>query len=180
MAIIVETNRLILRTWNDSDIEPFCEMNQDPSVMRYFPSIPSRDETKALLSKIYAHFDEHGFSLYAAERKDSGDFIGFVGLLSVGFEAHFTPAVEIGWRLASKHWGKGFATEAAKAVLEMAFDKYKLPEVVSLTAEINHPSRRVMEKIGLHHDLSDDFDHPKLEKNSPLRRHVLYRLKKSS
>lgn len=174
----LETERLLLRTWRDSDLEPFIAMNQDSRVMRYFPGLMSEDESRALVVRIQEHFDVHGFSLYAVERKDTTQFIGFVGLLSVGFDAPFTPAIEIGWRLAYEHWGQGFATEAAKAVLNPGFEEFGLPEIVSFTAEINCPSRRVMKKIGMTHDPKDDFDHPKLDKNSSLRPHVLYRIQR--
>ena len=104
--------------------------------------------------------------------------IGFLGLIPPSFEAHFTPAIEIGWRLASLHWNKGYATEGARAVLDYAFKQLKLDEIVSFTVPHNLASRRVMEKIGMHHNPNDDFDHPKLDQNSPLKRHVLYRIAK--
>ncbi|PCI75540.1 GNAT family N-acetyltransferase [Candidatus Aerophobetes bacterium] len=175
---ILETERLILRTWIDTDLQPMCAINQDPKVMQYFPSLQDLDATKHLITKINAHFDTYGYSLYAAVRKDTDEFIGFIGLLNVNFKAHFTPATEIGWRLASNQWGQGFATEGAKAVLDYAFKTLEIPEIVSFTATDNAPSKRVMEKIGLSRQKSDDFDHPKLNDNSPLKRHVLYRLTK--
>ncbi|HEY2566853.1 MAG TPA: GNAT family N-acetyltransferase, partial [Candidatus Aquirickettsiella sp.] len=120
------------------------------------------------------------FTVYAVELKSNREFIGFAGLLVVSFEAHFTPAVEIGWRLAFRHWGNGYATEAAKAIVDFAFSTLRLKKVVSFTVENNIRSRRVMEKIGMHHNPQDDFDHPKLPKNSPLCWHVLYRLNQES
>lgn len=174
--IIIETPRLILRTWEDADFEPMCRINQDPEVMRYFPDLQDRVETKQFIHKVNAHFDQYGYGLYATQLKETGEFIGFIGLLNVIFIAHFTPAVEIGWRLALAHWGRGYATEGAKAVLDYAFNTLAIPEIVSFTTVENQRSRRVMEKIGLKHDPADDFDHPNLTTDSPLLRHVLYRL----
>jgi len=176
--IVLTTKRLILRTWQNSDLEPMTAINQDSNVMEYFPGLQNTDQTLQFINRIKQHQDDHGFSLYAIEIKNTGEFIGFAGLLIPSFEAHFTPAVEIGWRLASSHWNKGFATEAAKAVLNFAFTKLNLEKVVSFTVENNLRSRRVMEKIGMHYDPEDDFAHPKLDKTSPLCRHVLYRLTK--
>lgn len=178
-SIILTTDRLILRTWQASDFEPMCEINQDPTAMEFFPSTQDRKQTSQLIEKIEQHYQQYGYTLYAVELKDSGGFIGFVGLLTPQFEAHFTPNTEIGWRLSAKHWGKGYAPEAAKAVLDFAFNQLNLPEVVSFTSKLNLRSIRVMEKIGLHHDANDDFDHPNLDANDPLAHHVLYRLKYS-
>lgn len=175
--MLLETERLILRQWQESDILPFIEMNQDPEVMKYFPAMLSADETRNLVTRFKLHFREHGFGLFAVELKSEKKFIGFVGLSIPTFEAHFTPAVEIGWRLSSKHFGKGYATEAAKKVLEFACDQLKLEEVVSFTAIVNKPSINVMQKIGMARDAKDDFRHPKLDKNHPLSWHVLYRIK---
>jgi len=176
MNKIIETDRLILRTWTDSDLQPMFAINQDPKVMEYFPGLQDLETTKNFIAKVNNHFEKHGYSLYACVRKDSNEFIGFIGLLIADFEAHFTPATEIGWRLSSKHWGQGFATEGAKAVLDYAFRELKIPEIVSFTAEGNAKSIKVMQKIGLRHNANDDFDHPKLDDTSPLKRHVLYRL----
>ena len=173
---ILETDRLILRTWADHDFQPMFAINQDPKVMRYFPGLQDEETTKSFIKKVNDHFDKHGYSLYACVRRDSHEFIGFIGLLFADFESHFTPATEIGWRLSSRQWGRGFATEAAQAVLDYAFQELKVAEVVSFTAQGNAQSIRVMQKIGLQYNPEDDFDHPKLEKTSPLRRHVLYRL----
>lgn len=178
MPIILETERLILRAWHDDDLELMLDINQDPKVMEYFPSVLGLAETDLLIQKIRKHYDEHGFTLYAVERKDTHEFIGFIGLLSVGFEAKFTPAFEIGWRLSSEHWGQGFAPEGAQAVLDYAFNELDIPEIVSFTTVGNLKSRRVMEKIGLTHNPDDDFEHPKLPDDSPLKRHVLYKLTK--
>jgi RimJ/RimL family protein N-acetyltransferase len=160
---MIETPRLILRSWRDSDRDPFARMNADPRVMEFFPACLSREESDAL-------FDRARLSVRAAELRETGDFIGFIGLSVPTFEAHFTPCVEIGWRLAAEHWGRGLATEGAQAVLATA-----VGPIVSFTSVQNVRSRRVMEKIGLTHDPADDFDHPRLPAGHPLRRHVLYR-----
>ena len=173
---ILETDRLILRTWVDADLESMFAINQDPKVMEYFPELQDLETTKKLMIRINNHFEKYGYTVYATERKDSGEFIGFIGLFTREFESHFTPATEIGWRLSSNHWGQGFATEGAKAVLDYAFRKLKIPEIVSFTAAGNAKSIRVMQKIGLQHNEADDFEHPKLDDTSPLKRHVLYRL----
>ena len=178
MTTVLQTKRLILRTWQDSDLQPMSEINQDPAVMEYFPSTGDVQQTRAHIKRIMEHQASHGYSLFAVEIKLTGEMIGFVGLLHrtrEEFNAAFTPATEIGWRLSSKHWNQGYATEAARAVLHYGFTELDLNEIVSFAVLHNQPSRRVMEKIGLHHNPSDDFDHPKLEAGSPLRRHVLYR-----
>ena len=175
--IILETNRLILRTWTEEDIDVMARIDQDPKVCEFLPAIGNRESTEAGVRKTMQHYEKHGYSLYAVELKSSHEFIGWVGLAIPSFEAPFMPAVEIGWRLSSNHWNQGYATEAAKAVLYYAFTTLGLKEVVSFTAVNNKPSRRVMEKIGLIHHPEEDFDHPRLEKTHPLCRHVLYRLK---
>lgn len=176
---ILESKRLILRTFEKSDLDAMTAVNQDPKVCEYLPSIGSREETEELINRIMKHHQKKGFSLYAVELKITGEMIGFLGLMGPSFEAHFTPAVEIGWRLSSKYWNQGYATEGARAVLHYAFTVLQIPEIVSFTVVNNYASRRVMEKIGLKHNPDDDFDHPKLALDSPLSRHVLYRLKKS-
>ncbi len=175
---ILETERLYLRTWSDADLPPMYKINQDPKVMQYFPSLQDLESTQHFIGKMRKHFDQYGYSLYATFRKDTNEFIGFIGLLTATFTAHFTPATEIGWRLASKHWGQGFATEGAQAVLNYAFSECNIPEIVSFTPTGNTKSRRVMEKIGLQHNSKDDFNHPNVDGHSPLKKHVLYRLPK--
>jgi ribosomal-protein-alanine N-acetyltransferase len=146
--------------------------------MRYFPAPLTRDQSDALADRARAHVDEHGWGLWAVERLDTGEFIGFVGLAGTNFDEHFTPAVEVGWRLARPHWHQGFATEAALAAVAFGFETLQLDEIVSFTAVTNDASRRVMERIGMTHDPADDFDHPRVPEGSPLRRHVLYRLRR--
>jgi len=145
--------------------------------MEFFPACLSRAESDAGVDRIHAHFARHGFGLYAAELRQTGEFIGYVGLAVPNFTAPFTPCVEIGWRLAASHWGRGLATEGARAVLAYAFEELRLAEIVSFTVPANLRSRRVMEKIGMTRDAGDDFDHPNLAEGHPLRRHVLYRLR---
>jgi RimJ/RimL family protein N-acetyltransferase len=172
----LESARLLLRQWRDEDLPEFAAMCADPQVMRYFPATMSRLESASLIGRIRGHFAEHGFGLWALQRKDSGQFIGFTGLSVVGFDAPFTPATEIGWRLAREHWGLGYASEAAWTALRCGFDRLPLKEVVAFTTQTNLPSEKVMQAIGMHHDPADDFDHPRLEADHPLRRHVLYRI----
>jgi RimJ/RimL family protein N-acetyltransferase len=172
----IETERLILRYWQSRDREPFARMNRDPQVMEHFPALLTPFESDALADRIEAHFVEHGFGLYALELRPHGAFIGFAGISVPAFQAHFTPCVEIGWRIAAEHWGRGLATEAAHAAARHAFDTLGLAELVSFTVPANARSRRVMEKLGMTHNPADDFDHPNLPVGHPLRRHVLYRL----
>lgn len=174
----LETTRLTLRGWRDADREPFFRMNADPRVMRHFPALLSRTESDALVDRIVAEFDRDGFGLYAAELRTGSEFIGFVGLSVPTFQAHFMPAVEIGWRLAARYWNRGLATEGARAVLRHAFGPLGLNELVSMTVPGNLASRRVMEKLGMTRDPADDFDHPRLPDGHPLKRHVLYRIRK--
>lgn len=178
--IELETPRLWLRTWRDEDLDPLAKMSADPEVMRYFPSPITREESAAIIRRCRAHFAEHGFGLWALERKDNGRFIGFTGLGWTGFDAHFTPAIEIGWRLAPDQWGEGFAHEAAEASLACAFGRLGIDEVIAYTAVINEPSRRVMEAVGMTHDPRDDFEHPDLPEGHRLRPHVLYRARRGA
>ena len=177
---VLRTERLILRRPREADREPCARMNADPRVMEFFPAALSREESDALMDRIEAHRERHGFSWYAAELRETGKFIGFVGLAVPYFEAAFTPCVEIGWRLAAEYWGRGLATEGARAVVEYGFANLGLNEIVSFTTLGNVRSRRVMEKLGMTHDAADDFDHPSLLEGHPLRRHVLYRLRRRS
>jgi ribosomal-protein-alanine N-acetyltransferase len=173
---MMRTERLLLRRWRPSDLAPFAALNADPRVMRYFPTTLSRAESDAFAEQIEAHFAEHGFGLWAVEVPDLAPFIGFVGLSVPRFEASFTPCVEVGWRIAAEHWGRGYAPEAARTALAFGFETLGLREILSFTTVVNAPSRRVMEKLGMTHDPSDDFDHPALPEGHALRRHVLYRL----
>jgi RimJ/RimL family protein N-acetyltransferase len=173
----IETTRLILRHWRDSDREPFAQMNADPRVMEFMPAPLTRKESNALADRIEAHFAKNNFGLYAAELRESQEFIGYIGLAIPTFQAKFTPCVEIGWRIAAEHWGQGLATEGAKAIASHAFRELQIAELVSFTVPANKKSRRVMEKLGMTHNPADDFDHPNLPAGHPLRRHLLYRLR---
>jgi ribosomal-protein-alanine N-acetyltransferase len=144
--------------------------------MEHFPAVLSRAESDAFVDRITAGFAKRGWGLWAVEIDATGTFAGFVGLNPATFGAPFTPANEIGWRLARAYWNQGVATEAAQAVLDYGFGVLGLDEVVSFTATANHSSQRVMQKLGMHHDPADDFDHPQLPEGHRLRRHVLYRL----
>jgi 3-dehydroquinate dehydratase/shikimate dehydrogenase len=172
----LKTKRLILREWKAADREPFARVNAEPRVMEYLGEPLSRKQSDDLADRIETHSRTRGFGLCAAELAETGEFIGFIGLAVPGFEAAFSPCVEIGWRLAVEYWDKGLATEGAREVVRYAFEELKLPELVSFTTVGNKSSRRVMEKLGMTRDPADDFDHPKLPAGHPLRRHVLYRL----
>lgn len=173
------TPRLSLRPWRDADVDAFAAMFDDPRVMEFLPAPPDRAGIEAIVGRIRAHFAEHGFGWWAAELRATGQFIGFIGLSRVPFEAHFTPAVEVGWRLASAYWYQGYATEGARAALDFGFARLGLPEIVSFTVAANRRSWRVMQRIGMTHDPADDFDHPRLPEGDPLRRHVLHRMSRA-
>jgi ribosomal-protein-alanine N-acetyltransferase len=172
------TERLRLRRWRPSDRDPFAALNADPEVMEHFPAPLPRAESDALIDAIEAGFEARGFGLWAVEARASGALLGFTGLSVPSFDAPFTPAVEIGWRLAREAWGRGYATEAARAAAALGFDALGLAEIVSFTAVANARSRAVMERLGMTRDPADDFDHPRVAAGDPLRRHVLYRLRR--
>ena len=173
---VLRTERLILREWRPEDREPFAALNSDPRVMECMPALLPRAQSDALARRSEQHFAKHGFGPWAVEVPDVAPFVGFVGLSVPAFDAHFTPCVEIGWRLAAEHWGHGYATEAALASARFAFDELEMTELVSFTTPQNVRSRAVMRRIGMTHDEADDFDHPRLPPGHRLRRHVLYRL----
>jgi ribosomal-protein-alanine N-acetyltransferase len=175
---MIETHRLSLRKWETRDREPFARMNSDPRVMEFFPACLSAAQSDSMADRIEDHFREHGFGLWAAELREEQRFIGFVGLIVPPFVAHFTPCVEIGWRLAADQWGRGLATEGANAVVRHAFEFLRLDALVAYTVPANIRSRRVMDKIGMTHDPADDFEHPSVSEGHALRRHVLYRLRR--
>ncbi|HYK35738.1 GNAT family N-acetyltransferase [Alloacidobacterium sp.] len=176
MTVLI-TPRLILRRWQESDRQPFAAINADPRVMEFFPHLLTCEQSDQLIDRIEAGFAQQGFGLCAVERQSDHSFLGFIGLSVPNFHAHFTPCVEIGWRLVVHAWGQGFAMEGARAVAAYAFDKLKLATLVSFTAEQNIRSRHVMEKIGMTFDPAETFDHPNLPEGHLLRRHVLYRLR---
>lgn len=169
----IKTDRLVLRDWKSEDLPLFMAMNKDERVMRYFPTTLSEKETQSFFSRIQSEFDRNGWGLYAVELKSTGEFLGYVGLHEIGFDADFTPGVEIGWRLDADYHNQGLATEAAKAVLKLAISK-DLKRLYSFTSKDNVPSERVMQKIGM--TKVGEFDHPNLPEDSPLRPHVLYQI----
>jgi ribosomal-protein-alanine N-acetyltransferase len=171
----LRTGRLLLRRWRDADRDAFAELNADCEVMEHFPEPFPREESDALVDHIEAGFEQHGFGFWAVELVASSEFIGFTGLALAGFEAHFTPAVEVGWRLKRSAWGHGYATEAARAAMTYGFDGVGVRQIVSFTPTNNMRSRAVMERLGMSHDPAGDFDHPSLPLGHPLRRFVLYR-----
>lgn len=175
---ILQTERLALRDWRATDRAAHAAMNADPAVMRHFPATMTAAESDAMFERMATHWAEHGFGLWAVERSSDGAFLGFTGLTRPSFEAHFTPAVEVGWRFVRTAWGHGYATEAAEAALRFGFERVGLEEIVSFTVPANEPSWRVMERIGMTRDTKDDFDHPRLPEGHRLRRHLLYRLRR--
>ncbi|BDZ45222.1 GNAT family N-acetyltransferase [Naasia aerilata] len=177
----MRTNRLLLRQWRDDDLPLFAALNADPEVMRHFPAPLGREASDALADRARQHLTENGWGLWAVEVVDGPHpgFVGFTGLARPAFSAHFTPAVEVGWRLDRRAWGFGYATEAARAALRYGFEDLGLDQIVSFTAEGNERSRAVMRRLAMTHDAADDFDHPSLQEGHPLRRHVLYRLSRT-
>ena len=173
---MLQTQRLILRDWQPTDIEHFAQMNADAEVMKYFPATLSRQESEGLFERIQNHHQTHGFGWWAVEEQGTGTFIGFIGLSVPTFQAHFTPAVEVGWRLARAFWGKGYATEGARKAISYGFEVIGLTEIVSFTAQSNLRSIAVMKRLGMTHQEADNFDHPSLPSGHPLQRHVLYRI----
>ena len=175
--MILDTDRLSLRRWRDADRDAFARMNADARVMEFMPDLLTREQSDNAVDRIEEHFDAHHFGLCAAELRADGSFVGFVGIWVPAFQAAFTPCVEIGWRLAAEYWGRGLATEGARAIAAYAFEILKLPELVSFTVPGNVRSRRVMEKLEMTRDPAEDFDHPQVAEGHLMRRHVLYRMR---
>jgi RimJ/RimL family protein N-acetyltransferase len=175
-SLALRTSRLLLREWRDEDVEPFARLCGDPMVMKYLMPLDGRAAIDAMVERIRDHFARHGFGFWAVERPGEAPFIGVIGLAVVAFEAPFTPAVEIGWRLARSHWGGGLAVEAATAALDDGFGRLGLGEIVAFTVPANEPSWRLMRRLGMTRDERDDFDHPRVPDGHPLKRHVLYRI----
>ncbi|MBS1977571.1 MAG: GNAT family N-acetyltransferase [Bacteroidetes bacterium] len=170
----LETERLILRDWTEKDFTPFAAMNASPVVMEFFPSVLTADETRSMMDRLQKEIDERGYGLWVAELKDTGAFTGFIGLHEATFVSDFTPCVEIGWRLLPAYWGRGLATEGARACLDFGFSS-GLKEIYSFTSIHNTRSERVMKRIGM--VKIGEFDHPRVAEGNWLRRHVLYNLK---
>ena len=175
MTTIIETDRLILRTWNKEDAEAYFQINQDPKVNELRGAL-TLHQVNDFMFTANNEQNQYGFSLFAAEIKVTKEMIGFIGLKYINWEPNLAAVVSIGWQLGSQYWGKGYATEGAKACLEYGFKKCSLKEIISFTVPANIRSIRVMEKIGLKRDLNGDFAHPKLAADHPLLQHILYRL----
>ncbi len=171
----LRTERLLLRQWRDADREPWAALNADPEVMEHFPATLDRAASDAFVAKASITIAARAWGLWAVESRADGHFVGMVGLCPVTFDAPFVPAVEVGWRLARAEWGHGYATEAATAAVDFAFDELELDELVSMTAVRNRRSRAVMERLGFAHVPELDFEHPRVPPDSPIRHHVLYR-----
>lgn len=173
----IRTDRLLLRPWRDSDLEPFAALNADPAVMEFmWRGVLSRADSDAWVVRINDAWETSGYGLWAVEVLRGPSFVGFVGLADARFEAQFTPAIEVGWRLARQSWGHGLATEGARAALRFGFHEAKLPEILTFTATTNLRSRAVMKRLGFQLDPAGDFDHPAVPEGHPVRPHVLYRL----
>jgi ribosomal-protein-alanine N-acetyltransferase len=177
-ALMIETPRLILRPWRDSDLAAFAEQNADPVVMRFLMRVLTREESDAYAASEVQHFAETGYGKWAVEAPGVAPFIGAVGLTRVKYEASFTPAVEAAWRLNRRYWGQGYATEAAQAAIEDGFTRAGLKEIVAITTFSNTSSMRVMEKLGMTRTI--EFDHPLVPEGHALRRHILYRLSRET
>jgi RimJ/RimL family protein N-acetyltransferase len=173
---MIETQRLFLRNWREEDRTPYAALNADPQVMAHFPHIQSRSESDNFIDRRTAEIDEQGYGFFALEVKDTQEFIGFTGLTITHIDAPFAPALEVGWRLARAHWGKGYATEAALACLHFAKDVLKAEEIVAFTSKDNLPSVAVMCRLGMTRDLGGDFMHPNIDPDNKTAPHILYRL----
>ncbi|WP_417791803.1 GNAT family N-acetyltransferase [Stutzerimonas xanthomarina] len=174
--IELETPRLRLRAWRDSDLDSLAELCADPLVMRYFPELLSRDDCAAAMARCRLHFARFGFGFWALELKSDERFVGLAGLSWSSLQLPFCPVVEIGWRLGHEFWGQGFAREAAEASLACGFDRLQLPEVVAYTAALNDRSQALMETLGMQRQPAGDFDHPNIAEGHPVRPQVLYRM----
>jgi RimJ/RimL family protein N-acetyltransferase len=172
----LRTERTLLRPWRSSDLAPFAHLNVDPEVMEHFEAPLTRAQSDASAARFSDHVNAHGYGFWAVEVPGVAEFVGFVGLLPVEFVAHFTPAVEIGWRLGRLYWGHGYASEAARGAARFGFDVLGLREIVAYTVPAHVRSRAVMTRIGMVHDPADDFEHPQVPVGHRLRPHVLYRL----
>ncbi len=167
------TTRLILRDWQESDRQPFYELNSDPKVMEFFPALLNRTQSDELAFEMQNRINKHGWGMWAVEERESKAFIGFVGLNQPKVDLPFNPCVEIGWRLARTHWRKGYATEAGRRALQYAFTELSLHQIVSFTSELNRRSEAVMKRLGMIHS-KQNFQHPSVPIHSPLCTHILY------
>jgi RimJ/RimL family protein N-acetyltransferase len=171
---MITTERLILRGWRPSDIAPWVAMNADPEVMRFFPDVQTREQSEAMAVRIQDHIDEHGFGLWAVERRSDGAFLGFTGLATLRDIYPMAPGVEAGWRLSRDAWGQGYASEAAAASLRDGFERLGLASIVAFTAVPNLPSQAVMRRIGMRRREDLDFDHAALPRGHVLERHLVW------
>lgn len=174
------TERLVLRPWRDADLDPYCALCADAEVMRYFPWTMDREESEASMARFRAHFAEYGWGPWVVEIPGKTDFAGVIGLSQVRSETHFTPAVEVAWRLFTEFQGRGYATEAARECVRFGFERAGLEEIVAMCVPDNRASRRIMEKLGMSRDPADDFNHPAVPADHPMRRCVLYRLSRQA
>jgi RimJ/RimL family protein N-acetyltransferase len=172
--IFIETPRLLLREWQESDYDPFIALNADREVMEFFPSVRAKEESMEQIGRIISHIEKYGYGFFAMERKDNHQFIGFTGIANAPFESFFTPCIEIGWRLSKASWGHGFAAEAAKACLDFGFETLSVNEIYSFTSIHNKRSEQVMIRIGMKR--VGEFGHPKVADGHFLKRHVLYKI----
>lgn len=172
---MLQSSSFKLRQWRDDDLDAFAEMNADADVMRYMPAPLTRDEAAATLARLRSGIAERGWGLWAVEVE--GELAGWTGLNPPPWTAHFTPCVEVGWRLRRRFWGRGIATAAAREAVRYGFETLQLEEIVSFTVLANERSWRVMERLGFTRDPAEDFNHPRLPEGHPLRRHILYRKK---
>lgn len=176
MAISLRTSRLLLRPWRDADVAAYAELAADPAVMEYLRPVAEPGAAEAWVARVRAHWRQHGFGQWVVEILGEASLVGVVGLIRISYEAHFTPAVEVAWRLVRAQWGRGYATEAARAAVDYGFGTLGLTEIVAITVPANLRSRRVMERLGMTRTPEDDFDHPDVPEG-PLKRCVLYRLR---
>lgn len=179
-TIEITTPRLIMRQWREEDLAPFAELNADPRVMEFFPSIMTREESDNLAERCSALITERGWGIWALETRDEHKFIGFLGLHTPGYPLPFNPCVEAGWRLSAESWGKGLASEAAQAALRVGFNQLDLHEIVAFTALINLRSQAVMKRMGMTCDPQENFNHPVVAEGDRLQEHCLYRLRRDS
>ncbi len=173
---MITTARLTLRRWEPRDVDPWVAMNQDPDVMAYFPALQTREQSTEQVASFNAMLDRHGYTVWATETRDTGTFIGFVGLIHNDMADLASDGVEIGWRLNRAAWGHGYASEGARAALAFGFENIGARQIVAITVPANRRSRAVMERIGMTYAPGEEFDHPRVAAGSPLRRHCVYRL----
>ena len=172
----LETDRLIIREWEDRDRDPYARFVSDPEVRRYYLETLNRQQADAVLDRFIEFYRRDGFGNLPVERKSDGAMIGYVGIIPVNMTIRGNPPVEIGWLLGKQYWGQGYAPEAARAWIAQAFNTLGMTEIVAWTATSNLPSQRVMQKLGMTRDPQDDFLHPKVPDGHPLQPHFLYRL----